>query len=154
MALATRPKPNIHSKKKQAKHHRRSKHYLKAYWPYLPMLMVVVIGLAISSLWSNGSLSEIALAPAPTLLVADQSNAVIAVNSVSRIQALTGDHVGWSLVATIALAGSAFALFITRHSLRLHRAFVKGEAFISNYLVFDIVIVFIFTAGFVLTRPI
>ncbi|MDB5170598.1 MAG: hypothetical protein JWO35_292 [Candidatus Saccharibacteria bacterium] len=55
MAVATRPKKNIHTKKSQAKHHRHSKPYLKAYWPYLPMLMIVVVGLMINSLWSNAS---------------------------------------------------------------------------------------------------
>src|ERR1700752_643749 len=55
MALATRPKPNASHKKRQAQHHRHSRHYLKTYWPYLPMLMIVVVGLAISSLWSSGT---------------------------------------------------------------------------------------------------
>lgn len=52
MAVATRPKKNIHTRKSQAKHHRHSKPYLKAYWPYLPMLMIVVVGLFINSIWS------------------------------------------------------------------------------------------------------
>ncbi|HEY5152776.1 MAG TPA: CAP domain-containing protein, partial [Candidatus Saccharimonadales bacterium] len=55
MALATRPKSTVHAKKRQAQHHRHSKPYLKTYWPYLPMLMIVVVGLAINSLWSTGS---------------------------------------------------------------------------------------------------
>jgi hypothetical protein len=53
MALATRPKPKVHHKKRQAGHHRQSKPYLKAYWPYLPMLLVVGLGIAVNSLWSN-----------------------------------------------------------------------------------------------------
>ena len=53
MALATRRKPAAHHKKRVAQHHRHSKHYLKAYWPYLPMLMVVVVGLAVNSLWTT-----------------------------------------------------------------------------------------------------
>ena len=53
MALATRPKPSVHHKKRQAQHHRQSKHYLKAYWPYLPMLLIVGSGLLVSSAWSN-----------------------------------------------------------------------------------------------------
>jgi uncharacterized protein YkwD len=55
MTLATRPKRPTHTKKMQGAHHRHSKDYLKTYWPYIPMLMTVVIGLAINSLWtSNG----------------------------------------------------------------------------------------------------
>lgn len=51
MALTTRPRPSIHSKKRQAGHHHQSKHYMKAYWPYLPMLMTIGIGLVVNSLW-------------------------------------------------------------------------------------------------------
>lgn len=51
MALTTKPRPTTHTKKRQAGHHRQSKHYLKAYWPYIPMLMTVGIGLAVNSLW-------------------------------------------------------------------------------------------------------
>jgi len=51
MALTTRPRPAAHHKKRQAGHHHQNKHYLKAYWPYLPMLMTIGIGLMINSLW-------------------------------------------------------------------------------------------------------
>lgn len=55
MALATKPKPkpSVHHKKRQAKHHRQSKQYVKSYWPYLPMLLVVAIGAVINSFWSS-----------------------------------------------------------------------------------------------------
>lgn len=53
MALATKRKPTTHQRKRQAHHHRRSKHYAKAYWPYLPMLMVLGFGIFINSLWSQ-----------------------------------------------------------------------------------------------------
>lgn len=60
MALATKHRPSAHNKKRQAGHHHQGKQYLRAYWPYLPMLMTVVIGLAINSLWSarSGVLGE------------------------------------------------------------------------------------------------
>jgi uncharacterized protein YkwD len=40
-------------KKRTGQHHRKSKHYLKAYWPYMPMLLIVGLGLFVSSLWSS-----------------------------------------------------------------------------------------------------
>jgi uncharacterized protein YkwD len=55
MALATRPKRPPQHKKRIGAHHRRSKHYMQPYWPYLPMLMLVVVGLAINSAWSTKS---------------------------------------------------------------------------------------------------
>jgi uncharacterized protein YkwD len=55
MALTSRPKKSVHHKKRMAQHHRQSKRYVKAYFPYLPMLMLVGVALAVNSLWSNGS---------------------------------------------------------------------------------------------------
>lgn len=54
MALApkTKRKPTTHHKKRQAAHHRQSKHYLKAYFPYLPMLAIVLVGLVVNTVWS------------------------------------------------------------------------------------------------------
>ena len=58
MALATRPKPTVQAKKRRAQHHRsKSKHYVKPYLPYLPMLGVAGIGLAVNSLWPSASAS-------------------------------------------------------------------------------------------------
>jgi hypothetical protein len=53
MALVTAKKPAAYAKKRTAGHHNQGKHYLKAYWPYIPMLVSVVVGLMISNLWSN-----------------------------------------------------------------------------------------------------
>jgi hypothetical protein len=53
MPLATKSRPGAHHKKRQAKHHRRSKDYLKTYWPYLPMLLIVGLGIAINSFLSS-----------------------------------------------------------------------------------------------------
>ena len=55
MALSTKPKPKVpaHTKKRQAGHHRQTKHYAKSYWPYLPMLLVVALGITVNSLWSS-----------------------------------------------------------------------------------------------------
>lgn len=50
MALATRPKPHPHSKKRNGAHHRTGPHYLKTYLPYLPLLLIVTIGLAVNSI--------------------------------------------------------------------------------------------------------
>ncbi len=53
MALTTRPKRTVHHKKTKGEHHRQGKHYLKAYSPYLPLLLIVIVGLAINSFWSS-----------------------------------------------------------------------------------------------------
>ncbi len=53
MALATRSRPKAHHRKRHAGHHRHSRHYLKPYWPYLPMLLIVGLGLLVNSVWSG-----------------------------------------------------------------------------------------------------
>lgn len=298
MALATKPKPKSHHKKRQAQHHRHSKHYVKAYWPYLPMLMIVGFGVFINSLWSQAGvlgakndfssaslldetnerraaekLSDLTIDPQltaaaqakaedmakndywahnspdgktpwtfikssgyqyqaagenlaygfdgasetitgwmnssehranilntaylnvgfgiasspnyqghgpETIVVAEYGQPVLAAatitfnvdetasnttpanvesaatelpaQSVARIQIVTGGQAAWSLVAVSALAGAALTLFLTRHGMRLHRALVRGEAFIVHHPWFDIAMVFIATAGIVLSR--
>lgn len=298
MALATRPKPKSYHKKRHAQHHRHSKRYVKTYWPYLPMLAIVGLGLFVNSLWSQAGvlgtqsdfssdrllsatnqrrttekLSDLTLDPqltaaaeakaqdmvkrdywshtAPdgktpwsfitasgyqyqtagenlaygfssaadtitgwmnssehranilnasyqqvgfgiasspnyqgrgpaTIVVAEYAQPVPAVATISfsvpktaanttpanaegaatelpaqnvaRIQLLTGGQAAWSLLVVSALAGAACALLITRHGLKIHRALVRGEMYIIHHPWFDIVMVLITTAGFVLSR--
>ena len=298
MALATRSAPKAHHRKRQAHHHRQSRHYLKPYWPYLPMLVIVGLGLLVNSVWSgagvlgtnsdfssrsllrdtnaersrngkpaltlnvrleaaaqakaddmvrsdywahdspagktpwsfitangyqyrsagenlaygfdgadssvagwmnsaehranilNASYSDVGfgVASSPdyvghgpqTIVVAEYGQPAVAGSPsgavqvgtgspaapaasnvlgteasqqpVSRIQILTGGGQSWSLLAVITLAGAAGALFILRHSYRLHRVLNRGEAFVTRHPYLDIAVVFIFTAGCVLTR--
>lgn len=56
MALATRPKPQVHHKKRSGKHHKTdSKHYVKTYLPYLPMIAIMVVGFVVSNIISGHS---------------------------------------------------------------------------------------------------
>ena len=53
MTLVARAKPPAHHKKLSGNHHRRSKEYHKAYWPYLPILLIVLGGLFLNNGWSH-----------------------------------------------------------------------------------------------------
>jgi Cysteine-rich secretory protein family len=56
MALATRPKRNTAThRKRDGKHHRQTDSYLKHYWPYIPMLLIVGLGLMVNSVWSHSN---------------------------------------------------------------------------------------------------
>jgi hypothetical protein len=56
MAIATRKKPSSgRPKKLSGKHHKRGQSYLKTYWPYIPLIAIVALGIALNGLWSNGS---------------------------------------------------------------------------------------------------
>ena len=54
MVLASIPKTpqQPHVKKRHGQHHRASKHYTKTYWPYLPMALIIGLGLWANSLWT------------------------------------------------------------------------------------------------------
>lgn len=297
MAIATKPKPKAHHRKRQAQHHKHTKRYVKAYWPYLPMLLIVGLGLMINSAWSGavlGSTSDFSAqvlldatntqrteqqqtaltidprlsaaaqakaddmaaqnywahtapdgktpwtfitasgyqyqtagenlaygfasandtiagwmnspehranilnsayqhvgfgvasapdyqgygpqiiivaeyaqpvattanitftvpetaenAPAPEVRGADTE---LAAKPVSRVQVITDGNAAWATLAVGLITGAALALFLTRHGFRLHRAITRGEAFVAHHPVFDIAIVVIVTAGFILTR--
>lgn len=53
MAIAKKPRQRTQDRKRQAHHHRRSKTYLKPYWPYIPMLAVIVAGFVLNSVWAS-----------------------------------------------------------------------------------------------------
>ena len=48
-AKTTLKRKSTHSTKRHAKHHKVGKQYLKVYWPYVPMLLIVALGLFIGS---------------------------------------------------------------------------------------------------------
>jgi hypothetical protein len=73
---------------------------------------------------------------------------------VSRIQILTGGRAAWSLLAVSFLTGGAVALFLIRHGLRLRRVIKHGERYIIRHPLIDTAVVFVATAGFVLTRTV
>jgi hypothetical protein len=72
--------------------------------------------------------------------------------NVSRIQLISGGNASWSLFAVSTLAVVCLALFFLRHGLLLRRVFVRGEAFIMKHRYFDIGLIVLVVAGFVLTR--
>ncbi len=45
-------KPTSHSLKRTGQHHRSSKRYSSTYWPYLPMLLVVLFGMVLNLSWN------------------------------------------------------------------------------------------------------
>jgi hypothetical protein len=49
----SKPKKSSVQKKRGADHHRKSKDYHKAYWPYLPILSIVIVGVVLNTFWMN-----------------------------------------------------------------------------------------------------
>lgn len=55
MVLVAKPKRStaIQHKKRSGQHHRHSKHYVKPYWPYLPLMVIAGVGIIINNTWSD-----------------------------------------------------------------------------------------------------
>ncbi|MET0779629.1 MAG: CAP domain-containing protein [Candidatus Saccharimonadales bacterium] len=53
MVLVTKSKrsPTVHHKRRQGSHHKKDDRYMKPYWPYIPLLLIVAVGLVFSNLW-------------------------------------------------------------------------------------------------------
>ncbi len=64
MVLVAKPKraTPLHHKRRVGEHHKRNDHYLKPYWPYVPLALIVGIGLLFSSLWGNANKSVLGYA--------------------------------------------------------------------------------------------
>lgn len=122
MALATRTKPKSHHKKRQAQHHRQSKHYLKTYWPYLPMVMIVALGIAVNNLWSHASVlgaqqnfSANALLAQTNAQRSQHNESILALNTqlTSAAQAKANDMVAKNYWAHTSPSGQTPWSFIT-----------------------------------------
>ena len=55
MALTAERRRPVPHKKRAGQHHKKNQRYLKHYWPYLPMLLVVGMGLLLNSFWAQHS---------------------------------------------------------------------------------------------------
>jgi hypothetical protein len=55
MVLATRQKrpTSVHHRKRNGQHHKATKTYTKTYWPYLPLLIIIGLGIGFNSLWAH-----------------------------------------------------------------------------------------------------
>lgn len=53
LAPQTKPATTIHHKKRSGQHHKQTKHYSKPYWPYLPLLAIVGIGIILNGVWAQ-----------------------------------------------------------------------------------------------------
>lgn len=152
MALAQKPRKTAATRKSQAEHHQHSKHYLKAYHPFLPIAGIVALGAVANSQLANTSLLGAHQAYVPTTATPNLSAAIEAAQPVSRIAVITGDTTGWVTLIVAVIAVLALATLLLRHSYRVHRALNRGEAFVVHHPLIDIVGALIVTAGFVLTR--
>lgn len=138
MALATRSKPKSFHKKRLAGHHRRSKLYLKAYHPYLPVLAIVVMGVLVNKVWNSSDKTAANISTA---------------SSTARVDLVTGNSSTTTLYVILGITAVAFAIFVAIHWYRVKRVLNRGEKFAVEHPWVDVTLAFIVTAGVLLTRP-
>lgn len=135
MALATKPKSTPAHKKRRAQHHRsKSKHYVKPYLPYLPMLFVALAGFAINGLWPPANAAAYSVNDRP----------------LSRIEIMTRSEL--ALVLVVAVTSIAFTLLVVRHGYYLRKAMNRGEFWVVHHPWIDVVVTVVVVAGILLTR--
>jgi len=125
MALTkNKTKTNHNLTKIQAKHHKKTKHYVKVYWPYIPILSIIVIGLII--------------------------NAHIRSSTNSHPFTLSSLSIAEVLESSVGIVALCF--FLLRHAFAWHKVFVKGEDFATKHPMIDIALVMIMMGGLILVH--
>lgn len=149
MAIAARPKPKAYLRKRQAQHHRVTKHYLKPYWPYLPMAIIVLCGVALNKALDHHSSLGVANAGQPSLI----SSGFLPTDAANtRIQQLVGNQSHWIVWVTLAITIAALTYIIVSHGNRMRRVIQKSESYIIRHPRLEIALVAVCTTGFLLTR--
>ena len=124
MSLTTKTRPSAAHKQIHAAHHRKSKHYLKTYWPYIPVVLIIGLGLVLASNWHS-------VQPVKT-------------------QNLTAYSYYTILESSIGLM--ALAIFLLRHAFAWHKVFIKSESFALKHPLFDIALVTLAVVGLLLSH--
>lgn len=111
MAVAAKPKAkHVHHKKRSAAHHKKTKHYVKSYWPYLPMLLVVVAGFVLNTLFV-----------APSAVLGESTDLTPKTLASSTNQArIDNDQQPLSLNAQLTLAAQAKANHMAKQNYWSH----------------------------------
>ena len=123
MSLTKKSNQSRIEKKIKAKHHRHSKSYLKSYWPYIPILLILAIGFIANLYWPAYKIQH-----------------------TPQLVAYTYYYVLESSIGLIALS-----IFMLRHAFAWHKVFVYGEDFVTKHPLLDIVLVSIATVGLLLS---
>lgn len=134
MVLASKQKrpASPHQKKRTGQHHSHSKHYVKAYWPYIPMIAATAV--------LNGIIAQ------STALTTTATNT-------SRLQLWTQSG-PWLSVVVIVIAIMSLAIVTIRHTLAWQRVVSKSEDFFIHHHSVDVFLVGIALVGFLVTRTV
>ncbi|MGF7228827.1 MAG: hypothetical protein ACQR33_02465 [Candidatus Saccharibacteria bacterium] len=136
MVIASKPKTrqSVHHKRRTGQHQPHTKHFMKTYWPYLPMMGLAAIFNAMIAR-STALTTSASVTPTP----------------VSRLQVWT--HSGPEITAVVLGVVIVFSIVVvSRHTVAWQRAFVKGEEFFVHHHMLDLILVSVILAGVIATR--
>ena len=125
MAISAKPRPGQVHKKLKAGHHRHTKSYMKTYWPYLPILAIVALGLVINHFWH--------------------------LSASAQPQASLSSYSNYSIIESF-ICVAALAVFLLRHAFAWHKVLVKGEEFATKHPMLDVGLVLVATIGLLLAH--
>jgi hypothetical protein len=122
---------------------------MNTYWPYIPMLAIVGLGIA-----ANGALDKSSLFSSSTAGFQAASAAIGAQSALplTRAQVLVGSGQSWIPLVIVGLGVVAGIWLAYSHFRRFRLAFQESERFINNHPVLDIVLMLTVTASAVLSR--
>jgi ABC-type proline/glycine betaine transport system permease subunit len=137
MVLSSQPqrRTSVHQKKRTGSHQRQTKHYIKTYWPYIPLLAVAAALNVVLDKAVHGS----------------SATTVASLSTVSRLELWTNS----SQSITILVASVAFvcaSVVVMRHADAWQRVLVRGEQFIVHNHKLDLALAGFALCGFLLTR--
>jgi len=127
----------MHHKKRSGQHQKQTKHYLKTYWPFLPIV-------------AGGFIANVIL---EATMQASSVSIPASIAYPTRLDVWTNANTSLVIIVLALVIGAA-ALFITRHTRAWQRALVKGEGFILHHKSLDLLLVSVIVVGFVITRTV
>ena len=120
MTLAKQNTKNNGLKRKiQGSHHRQSHKYLKTYWPYLPILLII-----------GGSILTVVYAPGSF------GGSSAAYNA--RVESLIGSNSTVLLDLMYAALALLAGWYLVHHFKRLRSLVTEGESYLAKHYVMDI----------------
>jgi len=119
--VKNRPKNPSLKRKIQGSHHRQSHKYLKTYWPYIPILIII-----------GGSILTVTYAPGSFSGSSSLYNA--------RIEDLIGGNNATLLNLMYVALALLSAWYLVHHFKRLRKLITKGEAYLAKHYVMDILL--------------
>lgn len=144
--VKNKPKPSTHlHKKRMGEHHKKTDRYKKTYWPYLPMLGMIMAGLLLSTR-VDSNVSALGINSNYTYLTSQN------VQGVSVVQAILRSPNTAIYFTVAALFIVSIFLFSYRSFKKINKFFIHTEEVVLKHYAFDFALAMFITFGLILTK--